>query len=106
MAAAAGRGEDGREEAARRAEHREGERVLDDGDHGGERRDRDEQHEGLRRGQKVVEPKRGEDDKVEDADPTALQGERVARATLAEPPAEREQHDRAGGHAGESQLDR
>src|SRR2546422_5890963 len=35
-----------------------------------------------------------------------LQGEPVARAVLAQPPADREQPDCAGGHAGQPQLDR
>src|SRR5215467_16115187 len=54
----------------------------------------------------MVEPEGREDDQIEDTDPAALQTERVAGALLAEPPAEHEQHERAGGYSGEPQLDR
>jgi hypothetical protein len=53
----------------------------------------------------MVETEGGEDDEVEDADAAALQCEPVARATLAQSPADDQQRQRADGRAGESQLD-
>jgi hypothetical protein len=106
VAAATGGGEDRREEAAAHRDDRERERVLRHGERRRRRRHAHQQDEGERPGQHVEQTIRGEDDEVEDGDAAALQDERVARARLAQPPAESKHHQRAERHRGEAQLDR
>ena len=106
VAAAPGRGEDRREEAAADRDDGERERVLRDGEGHGGGRHADQEHEGERPGQHAEEAKGGEDDEVQHGDAAALQDERVARPGLAQAPAEGEHHQRAERHRGEAQLDR
>ncbi len=101
-----GRREYGREESADRAQYRERHRFLPHGKHSRKYADTDQQSECAGGRNERVQAQCGEHRQIEDAHPAALQRQRISGASLAQAPADREQHQRGDCNAREAHFDR
>ncbi len=106
VAAPPGRRQHRREKAARRAEHRQRERLLPHGERARCGHEAEQQRERDRRGQHVVQPEGGEHGQVQDADAAALQAQAVAGTGMPQSPADAEQDGAGQRDAGQTQFDR
>ena len=106
MAARAGGEQHRREKAADGAGRGQGAGLLEHGEQAGQPHQGDEQDQGQGGRHQAVEPGRGKDHQVEDADTAALQPQAVERVAPAQQPAGGEQRQAPRGHGRQPQFQR
>ena len=106
MVAASAGHEQGRGEAAQRADHGQRACVLQHGQCGGERGHRDHADEHRQHREHTVETERDEQRQVEHGNRAPLQHLRVSSARVAQAPAQHQQGERGGADARQPELDR